>query len=238
MARGRKVWAWAGVLALSLAGFWLLRPVAKPPTVEPTQPPVEKPAEPAPKPPPKTSPRPIPTVDSALSRTQALANSSFPSGIVARMELVTVRYRGFDGREHLGQIVVDKGLAVEVRDIFEEIFQTGFPIYSVIPVVRFGWDDRKSMAANNSSGFNYRKQITATGEAKILSKHAFGRAIDINPFQNPYVSRSGKATSTYNPQARGALTKESPVVKIFLRKGWKWGGNWSGNKDYQHFEKP
>lgn len=154
------------------------------------------------------------------------------------MEVVTVRYVGFDGLEHEGQIVVDKDLAREVREIFEEIRSSKFPIRKVTPVVRYGWDDHRSMADNNSSGFNYRGQVTASGQARVLSNHAFGRAIDIDPAQNPYISKSGKATGTYDPSKRGTLTRDSAVVRIFLKSGWKWGGNWPGNKDYQHFEKP
>ncbi len=153
------------------------------------------------------------------------------------MEVVAVRYVGFDGLEREGQIVVSRDLAQEVEQIFEEIRKAKFPIGKVVPVVRYGWDDHRSMADNNSSGFNYRGQVTASGQIRALSNHAYGRAIDINPNQNPYISKDGKATGVYDPIRPGTLTRDSAVVRTFLRRGWKWGGNWSGNKDYQHFEK-
>ncbi len=65
------------------------------------------------------------------------------------------------------------------------------------------------MAANNTSGFNYRN---ATARA-TLSNHAYGRAIDLNPFTNPYV----KGSLILPPGARrdvtlaGALTADHPV---------------------------
>ena len=54
-------------------------------------------------------------------------------------------------------------------------------------------DDDRSMAANNTSGYNCRR---VAGSAS-WSEHAYGAAIDINPVQNPYV------TSDLDRAARG-----------------------------------
>lgn len=183
-------------------------------------------------------PNPPLIVDSRMTRAQALGKNKFPHHILDKMELVAVEYVGFDGLSRRGQIVVDKELAAEVRQIFLELKAIHYPIKQVVPVVRFQWDDAKSMRANNTSGFNYRGQVTPNGISKVLSKHAQGRAIDLNPWLNPYVSRNGKATSPYRPGEKGVLTRSSAATKIFLKRGWKWGGNWDGSKDYQHFEKP
>jgi len=69
--------------------------------------------------------------------------------------------------------------------------------------------------------------------------HAYGYALDINPMQNPYIK--GKIVvppgALYDINKPGTLISSSPVVKIFIRLGWTWGGNWKSLKDYQHFEK-
>lgn len=173
-----------------------------------------------------------------MSRGQALGANRFPKSVLAQMELVDVEYLGFDGLTHHGQIVVDRRLTQEVKEIFAELRRIKYPIARVVPVVRYGWNDIKSMAANNTSAFNYRGQVTPNGQSRVLSKHATGRAIDLNPIQNPYVAANGRATSTYRPKVRGTLTRTSPATQVFLKRGWQWGGNWKGGKDYQHFVKP
>ena len=50
-------------------------------------------------------------------------------------------------------------------------------------VDRYEGDDDRSMAANNTSGFN-RRPVAGTDR---WSEHSYGRAIDLNPVQNPYV---------------------------------------------------
>ena len=92
------------------------------------------------------------------------------------------------------------------------------------------------MAADNSSGFNYREK---TGGGS-LSNHAYGRAIDINTFENPYVK--GKLIlppgANYNQSAAGTFTGTHPLVLLMKKLGWSWGGDWTNLQDYQHFEKP
>ncbi len=117
-----------------------------------------------------------------------------------------------------------------MREIFEEIRESRFPLAKVVPIVRYGWSDERSVADNNTSGFNYRR-VEGT---RVFSRHATGRALDLNPLLNPYVGRSSEP---YRPEVKGTFTRESPVVQAFLRRGWKWGGLWK-QKDYQHFEKP
>jgi peptidoglycan LD-endopeptidase CwlK len=91
------------------------------------------------------------------------------------------------------------------------------------------------MKADNTSAFNYR---TVKG-TKILSKHATGRAIDINPRLNPQI-KNGIAVprgAIYNKRLPGTISDSSFIVHIFLAKGWRWGGHWKHLRDYQHFEK-
>src|SRR5436190_1029715 len=73
-----------------------------------------------------------------------------------------------------------------------------------------------------------------------LSNHADVRAVDLNTFQNPYIKGTLilPPTAVYNPAERGTLTAESPIVRLFNKLGWGWGGTWTTRIDYQHFEKP
>lgn len=60
-----------------------------------------------------------------------------------------------------------------------------FPIARMREVSAYGGSDTASMAANNTSAFNCRRITNGTR----WSNHSYGRAIDINPAQNPYVYR-------------------------------------------------
>jgi peptidoglycan LD-endopeptidase CwlK len=181
-----------------------------------------------------------PVVDSAMTWVEAVVRRTgppVPEKIQKRQFVLKVCYRSFDGLIHQGQIVVDRRLVPDLQEVFRVALQAHFPIDSVIPIshARFQWDDQKSMAANNTSGFNYR---TVTGATR-LSKHALGFAVDINPVQNPYVRGDQVLPrgATYDPKVAGTLHPECPVVRAFLRLGWTWGGRWSTLKDYQHFQK-
>jgi len=173
--------------------------------------------------------------DSDLTFEEAITGLDFPIEIRKNLTLIDVLYFGFDEKIHKGQIVIHKKLSAEIKDIFDELFAKSFPIEKVIPIVKYNWDDEASMRDNNSSAFNYRF-ISGT---KKLSNHSFGTAIDINPFQNPYIvgKNTMPAGSEYNKDEKGTILPGSIVVKVFKERGWEWGGDWKTRKDYQHFEK-
>ncbi|MFM8568984.1 MAG: M15 family metallopeptidase [Candidatus Kapaibacterium sp.] len=172
-------------------------------------------------------------VDSALRVVEALECRSFPRGVCDSQTVVDVRYLSMDGMRHRGQIVVHASLADDVRDIFRDLDSAGFPVYSVIPIVRFGWSDDASIARNNTSGFNYR---TVAGTNR-LSLHAHGRAIDLNPFLNPYLTPGKRPLRPYDPSSPGTIVRGDAAYTAFVKRGWTWGGDWKNEKDYQHFEK-
>ena len=92
------------------------------------------------------------------------------------------------------------------------------------------------MNDNNTSAMNYR----CIAGTKRLSNHAYGKAVDINPFFNPVIYENGKispANAKYDPDTDGTFTANHPVVKAFLDRGWRWGGNFNSFKDYHHFDK-
>lgn len=148
--------------------------------------------------------------------------------------LVDVPHVSFSGDIKQGQIVVHEALVQDVGDIFSDLLAARFPIQQIVPVCAFDWDDDASMAANNSSAFNYRV-IYGTNR---LSQHASGRAIDINPIQNPFVRGALVMPSgaVYDQRMPGTVTPQ--IAEIFKSRGWQWGGEWEDRKDWQHFEKP
>lgn len=174
-------------------------------------------------------------VDSEMTFDEAVANLDFPNEVRKNLTIITVLYFGFDEKIHKGQIVIHKKLSAEIKEIFDELFAKRFPIEKVIPIVKYNWDDEASMRDNNSSAFNYRF-ISGT---KKLSNHSYGTAIDINPFQNPYIvgKKTSPRGSKYDKNAKGTILAGSFVVKAFKKRGWKWGGDWTTRRDYQHFEK-
>ena len=161
------------------------------------------------------------------------------------LRYIRVKHRNFYGSEKMGELIVHKDVAREVVEIFRELYKIGYPVRQMRLVSDFRGSDWQSIEADNTSAFNCRK---ATGSKK-WSKHSYGKAIDLNSIENPYISRSGsivhmqslkyrKRVHRYNTTAdKAVLLKSDKAVKIFKKHGWKWGGDWHGVKDYQHFSK-
>lgn len=179
-------------------------------------------------------------VDSRKNFAQSIEGTLAPESVVSTLELIEIEYYGFDDRLHRGQMVVHRQLAGEVREIFDRIRDMRFPIEMAIPIKVDLPDNGTTMdTLNNTMSFHYR--AISTFKTDKLSYHSFGTAIDINPFQNPAILKSGRVIpegAAYDPAAKGTLTRNSEVVKLFLSYGWEWGGSWRSLKDYMHFEKP
>ena len=174
-------------------------------------------------------------VDSDMDLEQALSGISIPETIKNQLKLITVYYYGFDNNLHQGQLVVNKFAAKDLVEIFDIILETKFPVEKVIPISKYNWSDDAAMKDNNTSCFNYR----FISGSRILSKHAAGLAIDINPLLNPYV-KDGKPSpenSNYNLNLPGTISSASLITNEFKKRGWTWGGDWKSIKDYQHFQK-
>jgi hypothetical protein len=154
------------------------------------------------------------------------------------LRLVTVEHWDFDAKVRRGQLVVHESVADEMVEVFERLYEARFPISRLQPIDAYGGDDDRSMAANNSSGFNCRL-VAGTGR---WSEHAYGRAVDLNPVQNPYVSAGGRVAPpagrrfvNRTERKLGMVQAGDEVVRAFAAIGWRWGGSWRGAKDYQHF---
>ena len=154
------------------------------------------------------------------------------------LRVVTASYRGFDGRTRIGRIVVHRDVAADVLTVFRRLYTARFPIRRMVPVDAYGGSDFRSIEADNTSAFNCRYVDGTTR----WSEHAYGRAIDLNPIENPYVTSSGttshRASLPYvrrAPYRPGMAVEGGTVVRAFAAAGWSWGGRWSGDRDYQHF---
>jgi poly-gamma-glutamate synthesis protein (capsule biosynthesis protein) len=129
-------------------------------------------------------------------------------------------------------------VARDVARLFGKLYAARFPIHRMRLVDRYGADDKRSMKDDNTSAFNcrYRNGVCCT-----WSMHAYGKAIDLNPVENPYVSGSHVSPEKGAKYAdrcchRAIVHAGDKVVRAFASVGWGWGGYWSGGtKDYQHF---
>jgi poly-gamma-glutamate synthesis protein (capsule biosynthesis protein) len=190
----------------------------------------------------------ISTITSEVKKRMIKGNSWHKGCPVPLNDLryLQMSYIDFHGRTKQGEMVVHKEVAAEVVHLFEELYEAGYPVRQMRLVSDFGGSDWQSIEADNTSAFNCRH---ATGSKK-WSRHSYGKAIDLNPIENPYISRSGriahKASLKYrkrvrqknmHPSNRAILLKDDAVVRLFKAYGWKWGGDWHGVKDYQHFSK-
>ncbi len=153
-----------------------------------------------------------------------------------QLALVDVAHRTFDGGVARGQLVVATSIAAPALALLERLFAIGFPVRSMRPIDDFDGDDDRSMAADNSSGFNFR---TIAG-TDLLSQHALGLAIDLNPVENPWLGAHGLAPAAgagyldRSDVRPGMIVRPGPVVAIFDELGWEWGGDWRHARDYHH----
>jgi hypothetical protein len=156
----------------------------------------------------------------------------------ADLRLLRVRHWGFDRRVRRGRLVVHRDSARAILGVMRRLFRLRFPIRRMRLVDAYGADDRRSMAADNTSAFNCR---FVAGRPGVWSEHAYGRAIDVNPVENPYVAGAYVSPPAGAPFARrgdhrpGMIHRGGPVIRAFDAAGWEWAGSWSGVKDYQHF---
>jgi hypothetical protein len=182
----------------------------------------------------------------ASMKSHHVLNPGAPVGC-ERLSLVRFSYFGFDDQVHdNGEIVVLDAVADRVLHIFAVLRERRFPIAKARLIDAYSGDDEASMADDNTSGFNDRTIPDAT----TISLHAYGVAIDLNPIENPFVTRK-VATFTFNPPAgadyfnriihrpgkpdrRGVAEM---VVAVFAENGFvKWGGYWDSPIDFQHFD--
>jgi hypothetical protein len=171
--------------------------------------------------------------------TAAQLGKSWHSGCPvppSQLARIRLRFVGFDGAAHMGAIVVNRRVEAQVIGVFRELYAARFPVRRMIPVAAYGGSDDRAAAADDTSGFNCRKAVTA-GPAS-WSMHAYGEAIDVNDVENPYIEGrtvlppAGRAYVDRSRVRPGMAVLGGALVRAFTRVGWGWGASFA---DYQHF---
>ncbi len=176
-------------------------------------------------------------------KNRVLSGGSWHKGCpvgLDKLSYIQLKYRDFKGKERVGELIVNSAISSKVCRVFRALYNGSYPIRQMRLVSDFKANDDASMKADNTSAFNCRLM---TGSKSKWSNHSYGLAIDLNPFENPYISKSGKVSPKEGSKFakrehfnKALLLRDDIAVKAFLNEGFIWGGNWHSVKDYQHFE--
>lgn len=169
-----------------------------------------------------------------------LARSTWQAACpVASTELryLTMSFWGFDGRVHTGEMIVNASAAEGVTKVFGQLFAARFPLEEM----RVTRPDELTAAptgdGNSTSAFVCRPVRGQTN----WSAHAYGLAVDVDPFCNPYTKGAlvlPELASAYLDRSNlrpGMILPGDPTVRAFASIGWSWGGSWTSPKDRMHF---
>lgn len=188
------------------------------------------------------TPRFVSTIAPIGSATIAKMGTSWRPGCPVPLEdlrVISMTYWGFDRLAHTGELMVHERYAKQIAGIFKSMFEDHFPIERMELANGYMGNDPPLAQPNNTVGFHCRAPV---GGGRRWSEHSYGRAVDINPLQNPYISRSGHIEPLFAERYLDRSLKEpgmiragDRIVQAFRAMGWKWGGYWSGTKDYMHF---
>ncbi len=191
-----------------------------------------------------------PALEETLSNTDSspvntLSPGSIPAVQPEELRYVSLLHYNLKGIVRTGELICHQSIAQDLVEIFYELYRNQYQIEQIQLIDEYQGDDKLSMQDNNTSCFNYRL-IDGTD---TLSQHAYGLAIDINPFYNPYVVYhddgstyiSPPSSETYADRSRDfayKIDENDLCYKLFTEHGFTWGGHWNSMKDYQHFQKP
>ena len=191
---------------------------------------------------------------------QRIVGKSFSEdGEISRDDLryLRVLHVGFDGQTRIGELIVNRAAAEDVLAVFRELYEKRYQIRKMVLVDQYydihmekyealdrgNQADCVSIEDDNTSAFNYR---VASNNSEVLSNHGRGFAIDLNPYENPYVNADGSLDGpdgSAEYMDRSKATEENHMLKdgdtavsAFKAHGFSWGGDWEGDKDYQHFD--
>lgn len=153
------------------------------------------------------------------------------------LRYLTLTFRGFDGRPHTGELVVNARVASDVVSVFRKLYKASYPIEEMRLPTTADLEAPPTGDGNNTAAYVCR----ATRGATSYSAHAYGLAIDVNPFMNPY-----HKADLVLPELAGAYLDRSwrrpgmvlpggVVIRAFARVGWTWGGSFVHLKDLMHF---
>ncbi len=154
------------------------------------------------------------------------------------LRYLTMTFWGFDDRAHTGEMIVNARIAELTVEVFRQLYELRYPIEDMSVMTAEFFERVPSGDDNITSSFECRPAVGGSGG---WSNHAFGLAIDINPFHNPYRKGSlilPELAGSYldrDDVRPGMIVEGDEVVAIFDSIGWGWGGRWSSAEDYMHF---
>ncbi|RJS47883.1 M15 family peptidase [Nocardioides cavernaquae] len=150
---------------------------------------------------------------------------------------VQLAFRGFDGARHTGELLVNADVAQDMVKVFRQLWRAKFPLEEMRVTRRDELDAAPTGDGNNTSAFVCRPSVGSTH----FSQHAYGLAVDVNQFQNPYTKGDlvlPELASAYIDRTNvrpGMILTGGPVIRAFASVGWEWGGYWNSLKDRHHF---
>ena len=159
----------------------------------------------------------------------------------AGLRLLRINYWDYSGYRRRGELVAAAGAIRQMSAALSEMYRKRYPIRAMYRVDRFGYSSRShggndyaSMAADNTYAFNCRD---VTGRPGVRSPHSYGRALDVNTWENPYRSAQGIVPDRWwqfhsHPRVAWRSSRH-PVVRIMARHGLRWT---YGLGDTQHFD--
>jgi hypothetical protein len=169
-----------------------------------------------------------------------LARSTWQRGCPVRrdqLDWVRLTFWGFDGHRHTGELLVHRRASAPLVSVFRDLYADRFPIEQMHITTRAEQQAAPTGDGNDTAAFNCRAAVGQT----VFSQHAYGLAVDVDPFQNPYLEGDlvlPELASAYRDRADvrpGMILPGGPVVRAFARIGWGWGGSWQHSRDLQHF---
>lgn len=182
--------------------------------------------------------RPVPPRQWAAMVDAGMVRPGCPVTVRSQLRRVDLDFIDFAGQPRRGHLVVNADTAGTAARIFQRLYEAEFPIRRMRGVENYGGDTLRSLRADNTSAYNCRRldQINAP---VLESPHANGRAIDINPRENPWMDlrcdcwSPGPANATRTP-GPGKILRGGLVWRTFRAEGWIWQN--IPVPDYMHFD--
>ncbi|HET6561486.1 MAG TPA: M15 family metallopeptidase [Marmoricola sp.] len=177
-----------------------------------------------------------PVTEAFVRRTDLAWEPGCPVALTD-LRWLELSFWGFDDQPHTGRLVVNASVAEDVVTVFRALFRARFPLEEMRLVTNADLDAPPTGDGNTTAAYACRPTVGTT----TWSAHAYGLAVDVNPFQNPY--RRGdlvvpELASSYLDRAwrrPGMIFPDGVVVRAFDRVGWTWGGTFQSVLDLQHF---
>jgi hypothetical protein len=171
---------------------------------------------------------------------EVLARSTWREGCPVNLDelsYITVSHWGFDQEFHTGEMIVNAAWAEEIVGVLERLHESRFPIEEMRVITQAELDAHPTGDGNVTTSFVCRPAVSSGS----WSRHAYGLAVDINPFHNPYLKGDlvlPELATYYLDRSLGEpgmLVAGDAAVEAFTAIGWTWAGTWTSLDDWMHF---